>query len=191
MFSLDFSFLQEYMPYLAQAAGVTFILAFIGIAGGLLLGFLLAKLRVLRIAPLNWLVVAYSEIICGIPFLVLALFFYYVVLPYDYYFLPYGDDKLMTGIIIIIISSSAYFADIIARGGQCLIFPLARQALQSFKDTSILSIIGIYEIVSTVNRIASEQFRPFETFIFLVIFYLCLTVPPSLLLRYFESKKRS
>jgi len=98
---------------------------------------------------------------------------------------------LTTGIIIIIVSSSAHFADIIAQGGQRLIFPLSRQALQSFKDTSILSIIGIYDIVFTVNRmIITREFIIIEPYIFLIIFYLCLTVPPSLLLRYFESKRR-
>jgi len=51
MAELNFSFLQKYMPELAQAAGVTLFLALMGISGGLLLGFLLAKLRVLRIAP--------------------------------------------------------------------------------------------------------------------------------------------
>jgi polar amino acid transport system permease protein len=49
-----------------------------------------------------------------------------------------------------------------------------------FKDTSILSAIGVVELMFRAQEIATDTYRPLEIFTVVVVIYFALTLPQSI-----------
>jgi len=65
---------------------------------------------------------------------------------------------------------------------------LTGQFSSIIKDSSLLSIIAVIELTQTMREISSLNFRLFESYLFLGVLYLCLTLPLSFVSKYFERK---
>ena len=78
---MSFEVLWRYAPALLGGFGVTILCWSVGAALGLALGFVVALLYRLRLAPLRWLLRAFIEIIRGTPFL-MQLFLLYSAGPF-------------------------------------------------------------------------------------------------------------
>src|SRR5699024_2590658 len=80
---------------------------------GLLIGFVLGAIfglgRLSRFKILNWISIAYIEVIRGTPLLVQAIWLFYALPLIIKYTLP----SLLAGIIVIGINSGAYIAEIV------------------------------------------------------------------------------
>jgi len=68
--------------------------------------------------------------------------------------------------------------------------PLTSQAISLIKDSSLVSIIAIYEMTMYANEIASETFLVFEIFFTIAAIYLALAIILSQVVAYFEKRYR-
>ncbi len=68
--------------------------------------------------------------------------------------------------------------------------PLTSQAVSLIKDSSLVSVIAIYEMTMYANEIASETFLVFEIFFTIAAIYLLLTITLSQIVNYFEKRYR-
>ena len=68
--------------------------------------------------------------------------------------------------------------------------PLTSQAVSLIKDSSLVSVIAIYEMTMYANEIASETFLVFEIFFTIAAIYLALTITLSRVVAYFEKRYR-
>ncbi len=68
--------------------------------------------------------------------------------------------------------------------------PLTSQAVSLIKDSSLVSVIAIYEMTMQANEIASETFLVFEIFFTIAAIYLALTITLSQIVAYFEKRYR-
>ena len=68
--------------------------------------------------------------------------------------------------------------------------PLTSQAVSLIKDSSLVSVIAIYEMTMYANEIASETFLVFEIFFTIAAIYLVLTITLSQIVNYFEKRYR-
>ena len=68
--------------------------------------------------------------------------------------------------------------------------PLTSQAVSLIKDSSLVSVIAIYEMTMQANEIASETFLVFEIFFTIAAIYLMLTITLSQIVAYFEKRYR-
>jgi len=68
--------------------------------------------------------------------------------------------------------------------------PLTSQAVSLIKDSSLVSIIAIYEMTMYANEIASETFLVFEIYFTIAAIYLALTLILSQVVAYFEKRYR-
>ncbi len=64
------------------------------------------------------------------------------------------------------------------------------QWITLFKDTSILSIIGVTELMYQARVVAVDTYRPLEIFTGVAVIYFVLTYPQSLGLNYLFEKFR-
>lgn len=62
-----------------------------------------------------------------------------------------------------------------------IIPPLGSSWVSAFKDTSLLAILGIPELLTQAQLISSASFRPLETFTVVAVIYFLLAYPQSLL----------
>ncbi len=190
----------HYAPSLLSGFGVTILCWGAGSALGLVLGFAIALVRRLAIAPLNWLIRAFIEVFRGTPFLV-QLFLIYAGGP------PIGLRLSATaaGILGLALYSSAYFAEIFRAGfaavpmGQIeaavsvgmapfdmmvrVLLPAALiAAVPSIvnmliilsKETVVLSIITVPELMYQVQTMAAETFTAFDAIFAMAVFYWLL-----------------
>ena len=68
--------------------------------------------------------------------------------------------------------------------------PLTSQAISLIKDSSLVSVIAIYEMTMNANEIASETFLVFEIFFTIAAIYLALALTLSRVVAYFEKRYR-
>lgn len=65
---------------------------------------------------------------------------------------------------------------------------LSGQFASIIKDSSLLSMIAVIELMQTMREITAINFRLFEGYLFLGFLYLCLTMPISLLTKHLERR---
>lgn len=67
---------------------------------------------------------------------------------------------------------------------------LTGQFASIIKDSSLLSMIAVIELMQTMREITALNFKMFESYFFLGLLYLCLTLPLSLLGKKLERRFR-
>jgi polar amino acid transport system permease protein len=68
--------------------------------------------------------------------------------------------------------------------------PLGNDFIAMIKDSSLVSVLGVYDITQAGKVTAAGNFRYFETYNVVALIYLIMTVSLSLLLRRFEKRMR-
>ena len=59
-----------------------------------------------------------------------------------------------------------------------------------FKDTPMLSVIGVAELIHTANAIGSEHYRFLEPYTLVGLIFLAISLPAAGLIRVFEGAIR-
>ncbi len=182
---------------IAYTLGVTLMGSTAAIAVGLLVG--LAKLSrnkaVLVTASL------YTEILRGIPLLVLLFYIYYAlgeffsihklaaaVLGFGFCYGAYMADVIRAGVEAIakeqgeaarslgMNERQAMFQIILPQAMRTIVPAVGNQTLGMLKDTSLVSVLAISDILRVANEYATRHFNYFETYTYIALTYLLLTL---------------
>lgn len=139
MLDLDFSIIPEALPTLWRGLIVTFQITVIAIIGGVLLGLLLAVMRLSPVAPLRWIARVYVDVFRSVPLIMVLLWFYLLVpqfidwlllqIPHMAAFFGFseevvasvtpavgGDKRLESAIIAFVMFEAAQYSEIIRAG---------------------------------------------------------------------------
>ncbi len=188
-------------PYLLNGAVTTLWLTLVAIAGGLVLGFLLALARLSRQRWLNAPAHFYIWVFRGTPLLV-QLIIIYTGLPQ----LGLKLSVIESALLGLILNEAAYLAEIVRGGIQSistgqtnaaravgfssaqtmryivmpqamrLIVPTLGNSINGLlKTTSITSVISMEELLRRTQVLIQEKFMVLELFIVAAIYYLLLT----------------
>ena len=189
------------LPYLWQGALTTVEIAAASLVGAVILGAILAELRIAPVAPLRALAGGYIWLIRGTPLLLQLLFLFDVLPAVGVVLAP-----IPTAIIGFTINESAFFAEII-RGGilsvdrnqtlaaqalgmsprvtrRHIVMPLALRAIlpslgnefiNLIKGTSLASVISVSELTQRSQFLSSQTFVFFPIFLASGLMYLVLT----------------
>ena len=199
---MDLSVIVHNLDFMLGGLALTFQLALITIAGGLLLGILLAMAR---LSPRPWFyypATIYIHFFRGLP-LILVVFWLYFLSPV---ITGRSMDEFAAAVVSFIAFEAAYFAEIIRAGIQSIpagqsmaayssgltafqcarhvILPqalrnmtpaLVTQAVVIFQDTSLAYVIGLREFLRRVNLVDAREARSVELYLFagLVYFIIC------------------
>ncbi len=206
-----------FLPDMVQATGVVLKLAAGAMVLALLVGMLLALIRISHNRPLNALAIVYLEVIRGTPLLVQLIYIYFV-LPS----LGVSLSPVMAGIIGLGVNYSAYLSEVFRSSIQSIdigqheaalslgytpratlrkiVIPqsllVAMPAVGNYfvamlKDTALTSVIAVVEIVKTSNVLASTTFQTIPIYTAAALMYLILSLPLSRLLVLVERKLAS
>lgn len=211
---MDLGILQQYGPMLLRGFGLTVTCWLLGTLFAMVLGLVIALLQRYGPRPLRWVIQAYIEVIRGTPFLVQLFVLYYGgpliglrldalpagLLGLTIYGSPYfaeifrsGFRAVATGQIEAARAIGMTEPSIIRR----ILLPLslvsALPALVNFsiiltKETVILSIITVPELMYQVSRMSTETFRYVEANLVLALFFWALVETISRLGRRFERR---
>ena len=204
-----------------QGVPVTVGVTLIAMVTGVVLGLVLALMKMSRIKVLTALASLYIEIIRGTPLIVQALIMAYglpqllqssgISFRWPYLIIP--------AVIVRGLNSAAYVAEVIRSGIQAvdkgqmeaarsigmtraqamklIVIPQALKiVLPSFgnefvsliKETSVLSYVGVVEILRKGALWNAATFNTFEAYIGVALVYMLLTIPSSKLVKHLEKK---
>ncbi|MGB2983464.1 MAG: amino acid ABC transporter permease [Candidatus Bipolaricaulia bacterium] len=206
----------EWVPALAKGLPLTLQITFTCIGVGIVLGVLLALARVYGNRPLRWVTSIYIQFFRGTPLLV-QLFIVYFGLPTWGITLSRFTSAVLALGLNTAAYQAEYFRGAIqaVRGGQVMaarslgmsmpqavryvVLPQAfRLVLPSWsnefilmlKYSSIVFIITLNDLMGLARHLASRNFRYFEVFVVVALFYLALVSIISFVLRMIERRVR-
>lgn len=209
----NWAYTLEILPVLAQAAIVTIEATLISFVIALVLGLLLAVLRMSG-PVVGWFTSAFVELVRSTPLLI-QIFFIFFVLP------RFGItlDAFTAGIIALSLHYGCYCSEVYRAGleavprGQweaCtalnlnswntfknIILPqaippivpaLGNYLVALFKDTPLLSAIAVAELVQTAKNLGSETFRYNEPMTIVGLIFLVMSLVSAAGIRWLEQR---
>ena len=198
--TMNLDLVWHYAPSLLSGFGVTILCWAAGSALGLALGFVITLLSRLQIPPLNWLIRAFIELFRGTPFLV-QLFLLYAggpsiglrlsataagILGLALYSSAYfaeifraGFAAVPVGQVEAAVSVGMAPFDTMVRvmlpGALIAAVPsIVNMLIILSKETVVLSIITVPELMYQVQTMAAETFTAFDAIFAMAIFYWLL-----------------
>lgn len=214
---LDIPFIIDRLPLLLQGTVYTIQLTFFAIIFGTLIGLLVAFGKIVHNPLLNALSSLYTWIFRGIPLLVQLFIIYYGLgslgikwLEFSSYEAAVIGLSLCGGAYIAEILRAgiqsidkgqleaayslgmnwrqAMFRIIIPQAYRRLLPPMGNEFISLLKDTSLVAIISMTELLKQAQTQANASFKPFEMYITAGIIYLILTTFFTLSFSYIEKK---
>ncbi|WP_338707557.1 amino acid ABC transporter permease [Paenibacillus sp. FSL H7-0942] len=212
--NLDFSFLLEHWQDYARSAWVTLELSFFGVLFGTLLGVIMALMRISRIWPIKFVASTYIELIRGTPMLVQILIIHYgltvvgVNLPafmsgvvaLTMNSSAYMAEVFRAGIQAIDKGQTEASRSLGMTNGMTLRYIILPQAFRNMlpaignefiiiiKDSSLVSMIGIAEIIYTARTIQGVTFQPLAPLLVAAGLYFIITFTLANLLSWLERR---
>lgn len=213
---MNWEFVHKYWPLYEKAAVLTVRIGLIGIVAALLIGIAAAFVRYRKIPVLNQLTIAYIELSRNTPLLVQLFFIYYglpkvgIKLDADtcgiigIAFLggSYMAEAIRSGLEAVdkIHHESAYCLGLSSR--QTFIHVILPQAFSTsvpalvanviflLKETSVFSAISVMDLMFTAKDLIGLYYRTTESLFMLVIFYLIILLPVSIIGSIVERRAR-
>jgi polar amino acid transport system permease protein len=213
MFDWRWDFTFQILPRLLWATVNTLLAAGIGYAIALVLGLVLALAQRTKVKPLTFVVREFVEFVRSTPLVLQIFFVFYVGPQFGIRLSPWTSGMIAIGLHYAAYLSEVYRAgiDAIPKGQweacRALNLSMGRtywrivipQALPAslpgmgnylvgiFKDTPMLSVIGVAELMHTANSLGSETYRFLEPYTLVGIIFLAISLPTAAGLRVFEA----
>ncbi len=206
--SSDYWKLVQLLPTgIAYTLGITLLGSLSAIAVGMIVG--LAKLSPVR--AIRFTAGFYTEIMRGIPLLVFLFYIYYAlgeflhipalaaaILGFGFSYGAYMADVFRAGLEAIpreqkeaarslgMTERQATLKIVLPQALRTIIPAVGNQTLGMLKDTSLVSVLAISDILRVGNEFATKHFNYFETYTYIAATYLLLTLGLSRLLLHLE-----
>ncbi len=208
----DTEFALSILPRIAGAAWVSVTATIAGFAVAMVVGLLLACRP--RSGPIAWAVIGFVEGVRSTPLLVQVYFLYYVlpnwgitmsawqtgVLALGLHYASYLSEVYRAGfesvaqgqreaVIALNLRRFDSFRDVILPQALRPIVPaLGNYLIGMFKETPILFVISVHEMMSVAKLIGSETFRYFEPYTIVGAIFLALSLGAAALVQQVERR---
>jgi len=216
MFDWHWEFVLDILPQLVRATGNTIMAALLGYGIALVLGLVLALAQRTHFPALNRVFREVVEFIRSTPLVLQIFFVFYVGPQFGVMLSPWTAGMIAIGLHYASYLSEVYRAGLDsvpkgqweaatalslspARTYSRIIIPQAIPAAFAgmgnylvgiLKDTPMLSIIGVAELMHTANAIGSEHYRFLEPYTLVGAIFLIISLPTAAGLNRAEAKIR-
>jgi polar amino acid transport system permease protein len=215
-YHFDFSFLAGSVGALLDGLKVTVVLAVAANAMGLVLGFVLCLLAMSRWTLVRWPAQLFIEFFrCTPALLQIIWFFYCIPMMVDVFIDPVAMGVLALGLNLTAFNAEAYRAGVQAvpkehldaavalglRPWQRTIFVVLPQALRSampvlltngigsLQQSALVAIVAVGDLMYVAKSIATEAYRPLETYSVVALVYFALSLPIAKLVNVIERRQ--
>lgn len=212
---MDLDFFMKYYMYFLNGTGVTLLVSFFGVIFGVVLGVGLALMKLSKNNIAKGFASTYIEIIRGTPLLVQIYLVYYglpYILPITTSRLTLGTIAICinsAAYVAEIIRAGIQSIDkgqmeaarslgmphslamryvIIPQAFKNILPALGNEFIVLIKESAILSIIGIHDLMYNADTLRGITFRPFIPLVYSAIIYFIITFSLSKLLGIFERR---
>ena len=217
-YTFHFEVFETYWTWIAKGLWITIYISLIAMFFALLIGLLVAILRLSKIYSLVFISKIYIEFFRGIPLFVFIIWLYYGLAMVS----GINFDPITAGIICLSMQHGGYLAEIYRSGIQAvakgqweasfslgfsivntflkiifpqavkiIIPPTANMFIGMLKDSALVSIIGVNELMRQSQIATSLTFRPFEFYTVTAAIYIVLTLGLSQIAKYVELRMKN
>lgn len=214
--SIDWDFIVSSLPLYEKAAWLTLKLAFGGILISIAIGLLCSLIQYFKIKGLNIIVQVYVELSRNTPLLVQIFFLYFglpkvgiklsestcAIIGLSFLGGSYMCEAFRSGLEAVsksqiesglsiglskyqlaryVIIPQAFAVSVPSLGANCIFL---------LKETSILGAISILDVMNVTKDLIGMYYKTFESLAMLVVAYIILILPLSILLSWLERKVR-
>jgi polar amino acid transport system permease protein len=218
MYEWDFSILFGYRWLFLQGLGITLAFTVAIVIGGMAIGLLAAICLLSRFRFLRALSLGFIEIFRCTPILVQLIWFYYALpilmgiemtpttaslLALSCYGGSFYAEIIRGGIVSIDAGQSEAGAAlgmtpalamrriILPQALRRMLPALMNQSILQFKNTSLVSVLAVPDLVYQGQMVAHDSFRPLETYTAIAVAYFAILFPLTVFVRNRERKLRA
>lgn len=211
----DGNFFTKYGSFFLKGIVNTILVSIVGVVLGALFGAIIALFKLSKFKPLRWLASAYIEFLRGTPLLVQVFLVYFgstAVLGLDISALICGMIALVINCSAYIAEIIRAGINAVDKGqmeaarslglsyGQTMKSVILPQAIKNIlpalgnefvtviKESSIISVIGVSEIMFNAQVVQGASFDPFTPLLVAAILYFVLTFTLSRVMYFFEGR---
>ncbi len=215
MYHWDFGSLWIYRQLLVVGLSYTVGYTVACVVLGLLVGLGAALGRLVRSAWLSWPIRAYVEMFRCTPVLVQLVWFYYALpilagiqisaalaamLTLTLYGGAFYSEIIRGGIVSIDVGQSEAARALGMTGGQVMrrivlpqalrrmLPPLMNQSILQLKNTSLLSVLAVPDLLYQGQTVAHETYRPLEVYTLVAVAYFVVLLPATIIVRRLEER---
>lgn len=202
------------LPFITKGLWVTLQVSFLVVAMSLVAGVLLGAGLVYGPLPLRWLIRGFSDVIRGIPVLVLIFAVYYVLPP-----LGINFSNITSAVVALTVFATAQVIEI-ARGaiqsihhgqmeagkaiglrfGQRLRYIILPQAMRRFlppwinsvtdavKGSALVSLVGVVDLMLAIQQVIGRIYEPMPLYLLGAFIYFAINYTLSSLSRRLEAR---
>ena len=216
MRNLDWSVIAHALPFLWQGLQTSFLLLALAMAGGILLGTLIAVLRLSAPRPLAAIAAGYVNGLRSIP-LIMVIFWFYLLVPL---LIGRSVGAFASALIAFTLFEAAYYSEIMRAGIQAIskgqmgaalatgmsrmqayryvVLPqalirmtpiLLTQSVALFQDTSLVYVIGLHDFMTSVGIVAEREARLIELYLFAALVYFIICFSASRVVKRLQDRK--
>lgn len=213
----DGNFFSKYGSFFIKGLKNTILISLIGVILGSILGAFIALLKLTKLKTLSWLASTYIEFLRGAPMLVQAFIVFFsttAALGLDVSALICGTIVLVINSSAYIAEIIRAGINAVGKGQtkaarnlglnysqtmKAVVMPqavknilpaLGNEFVTLIKESSIVSTIGVGEIIFNAQVVQGISFDPFTPLLIAAILYFILTFALSLLMSYVEGRMR-
>jgi polar amino acid transport system permease protein len=210
MYQWDFAFLWSYRWLFLKGLGVTVAFTVGIVLLGLVIGQIAALAKLSKWAPLRWLSHAYIELFRCTPVLVQLVWFYYALpvlsgieisavsaamLALSLYGGSFYAEIIRGGIVSIDPGQTEAGAAlgmtpfqtmrriILPQAFKRMVPPLMNQSIIQFKNTSLVSVLAVPDLLYQGQVAAHDSYRPLEVYTAIAVAYFVILYPLTILVR--------
>ena len=211
----NFGILEQYSWLFVRGLGFTIVFTIITIAVGLVVGLLAGIARLSKNRLVNWPVVAYIELFRCTPLLVQLVWFYYALPVIIGIQLP---ANIAGGMVLALYTGAFYAeifrggivsidrgqwdaarslglrpwpilrTVILPQAIRLMIPPFINQSVIQLKNTSLVSVIAVPDLLYQGELITAATYRPLEVYTIVAILYFVILFPATLLAQAVERR---
>ncbi|MFA5522433.1 MAG: amino acid ABC transporter permease [Castellaniella sp.] len=215
MYQWDFSLVWQYRQILLVGLQYTLVFTVLSVVAGLALGLFIALARIGTPRAVNIPLQGAVELFRCTPFLVILIWFYYALpvlidinlsammaafLALTFYGASFYSEIVRAGIVSI--ESGQVEAAralgmrrwqvmrrvVLPQAFKRMIPPLMNQSILQLKNTSLVSVLAVPDLVYQGQLIAHETYRPLEVYTTVALSYFIVLFPATLLVQRIERR---
>ncbi|MFC4100567.1 ABC transporter substrate-binding protein/permease [Paenibacillus xanthanilyticus] len=214
---IDFSVLSGYVGYIFKGIFVTLLFTLVSALFGFIWGGILSLFKISSIAPLRWFATVYTSIFRGTPLLLQLLLIYYATPQLFNYDIPallaaglafglnsaaYLSETIRGGIMAVdkgqreaaialgIPYKTMMISIIFPQAVKNILPALVNECVALVKESSLVSIIGVADLMRRANVVQANTFKAFEALLLVGAIYYVLVLTLTSLAGLLERRMR-
>ena len=184
---MNWEFIGKYLPLYERAAVLTVKIGLIGIAFAILVGLLCAAIQYYKVPVARQIVAVYVEISRNTPLLVQLFFIYYGFPKIGIRLTP---DVCGVAISLGMNHRQTFQYVILPQAISVSVPAFVANVIFLLKETSVFSAISLMDLMFTAKDLIGLYYKTTESLFLLVVFYLIILLPVSILGTLLERRLR-